>query len=80
MAYENPENGRIYLTMKMAPICKPDKDGHYICNKCPVRKIGEKYGYKNLNACDEICMSYGDEVAKAMGYRKISYSDFPNEK
>lgn len=79
MAYENPENGRIYLTMKMAPICKVIKNGHYICNECPVRKIGAEHGYKNLNACDEICSLYGDEVAKAMGYRKISYSELQNK-
>lgn len=75
MAYENPENGRIYLTMKMAPICKAIKDGYYMCHECPVRKVGETYGYKNLNACDEICMLYGDEIAKAMGYKKIKYAD-----
>lgn len=75
MAYENPENGRIYLTMKMAPICKVIKNGHYICNECPVRKIGAEHGYKNLNACDEICALYGDEVAKAMGYKKIEYNE-----
>lgn len=80
MAYENPETGRIYLNMKMAPICNSDIDGHYTCHKCPVRRIGELHGYKNLNACDEICMSYGDEVAKAMGYKKITYSDEPSEK
>lgn len=72
MAYENPKTGRIYLNMKMAPICKYDKDGHCICNACPVREIGEKYGYKDLNACDDICASHEDEVAKAMGYKKIS--------
>lgn len=71
MAYENPKNGRIYLTMRMAPICKTTKDNRCICNDCPVRKIGEKYGYKNLNACDDICMAHEDEIAEAVGYQKI---------
>lgn len=80
MAYENPETGRIYLNMKMAPICKPYDGEHYACNECIVRKIAEKYSYKNLNACDEICMLHGDEIANAIGYQKISYSDLPNDK
>lgn len=73
MAYQNPENGRIYLSMNMGPICKltsPDERS-LTCTVCPIRTIQIKHNMTFESGCANVCAEYGDEVAEAFGYQKI---------
>lgn len=73
MAYTNPETGRTYLTMNMAPICKLSQSDKrsLACTICPIRKIQIKHNLNFEQGCTNVCMQYGDEVAEAFGYEKV---------
>ena len=76
MAYQNPENGRIYLNMKMAPVCAL----HNGVNPCFGRKILQIALKHHVDSgrgmpCQATCELYGDEVAEAYGYKKIEYHE-----
>lgn len=76
MAYQNPENGRIYLNMKMAPICAL-YNGINSCFACKLFQIAQKHhvdGGRGM-PCQDTCEMYGDEVAEAYGYKKIEYHE-----
>ena len=75
MAYQNPETGRIYLTMKMAPICAL-YNGINTCSDCKIFHISKKHHVDGGNGmpCQATCELYGDEVAEAYGYKKIEYN------
>lgn len=75
MAYQNPETGRIYLTMKMAPICAL-YNGINTCSDCKIFHIAKKHHVDGGHGmpCQATCELYGDEVAEAYGYKKIEYN------
>lgn len=75
MAYQNPETGRIYLTMKMAPICAL-YNGINTCSNCKIFHIAKKHHVDGGHGmpCRATCELYGDEVAEAYGYKKIEYN------
>ena len=76
MAYQNPETGRIYLTMKMAPICALHSNANS-CFGCKVFHIAQKHhvdGGRGM-PCQKTCEMYNDEVAEAYGYKKIEYTE-----
>lgn len=76
MAYINPETGRIYLTMKMAPICALHSNANP-CFGCKVFHIAQKHhvdGGRGM-PCQKTCEMYNDEVAEAYGYKKIEYTE-----
>lgn len=75
MAYQNPETGRIYLTMKMAPICAL-YNGINTCSDCKIFHIVKKHHIDGGHGmpCQATCELYGDEVAEAYGYKKIEYN------
>ena len=76
MAYQNPETGRIYLTMKMAPICALHSNANP-CFGCKVFHIAQKHhvdGGRGM-PCQKTCEMYNDEVAEAYGYKKIEYTE-----
>lgn len=76
MAYQNPENGRIYLNMKMAPVCAL-YNGINSCFACKIFQIAQKHhvdGGRGM-PCKSTCELYGDEVAEAYGYKKIEYNE-----
>lgn len=76
MAYQNPENGKIYLNMKMAPICAL-YNGINTCFDCKIFHIAQKHhvdGGRGM-PCQATCERYGDEVAEAYGYKKIEYNE-----
>lgn len=75
MAYQNPETGRIYLTMKMAPICAL-YNGINTCSDCKIFHIAKKHHIDGGHGmpCQATCELYGDEVAEAYGYKKIEYN------
>ena len=76
MAYQNPENGRIYLNMKMAPVCALH-NGVNPCFGCKIFHIAQKHhvdGGRGM-PCQATCELYGDEVAEAYGYKKIEYNE-----
>lgn len=76
MAYQNPENGRIYLNMKTAPICAI-YNGINSCFDCKIFQIAQKHhvdGGRGM-PCKSTCELYGDEVAEAYGYKKIEYNE-----
>ena len=76
MAYQNPENGRIYLNMKTAPICAIYNDINS-CFDCKIFQIAQKHhvdGGRGM-PCQATCELYGDEVAEAYGYKKIEYNE-----
>lgn len=83
MAYKNPDTGRIYLSMKMAPICALQQST-VPCIGCKLSQISKKHNVtvKSGMPCQETCELYGDEVAAAFGYEKIDYEsdleDQPN--
>lgn len=73
MAYYNPETGRTYLAMNMAPICRltsPD-ERNFTCTICPIRKIQINHNLDFEKGCANVCLLYGDEVAEAFGYEKV---------
>ena len=75
MAYQNPENGRIYLNMKMAPVCALH-NGVNPCFGCKIFHIAQKHhvdGGRGM-PCQATCELYGDEVAEAYGYKKIEFT------
>lgn len=76
MAYQNPETGRIYLTMKMAPICAL-YNGINTCSDCKIFHISKKHHVDGGHGmpCQATCELYGDEVAEAYGYKKIEYNE-----
>lgn len=76
MAYQNPETGRIYLTMKMAPICAL-YNGINTCSDCKIFHIAKKHHVDGGHGmpCQATCELYGDEVAEAYGYKKIEYDE-----
>ena len=76
MAYQNPENGRIYLNMKMAPVCALHNSVNP-CFGCKIFHIAQKHhvdGGRGM-PCQATCEMYGDEVAEAYGYKKIEYNE-----
>ena len=76
MAYQNPENGRIYLNMKTAPICAIYNSINS-CFDCKIFQIAQKHhvdGGRGM-PCQATCELYGDEVAEAYGYKKIEYNE-----
>lgn len=76
MAYQNPENGRIYLNMKMAPVCALLNSTNP-CFGCKIFHIAQKHhvdGGRGM-PCQTTCEIYGDEVAEAYGYKKIEYNE-----
>ena len=75
MAYQNPETGRIYLTMKLAPICAL-YNGINTCSDCKIFHIAKKHHVDGGHGmpCQATCELYGDEVAEAYGYKKIEYN------
>lgn len=76
MAYQNPENGRIYLNMKMAPVCAIHNSVNP-CFGCKIFHIAQKHhvdGGRGM-PCQTTCEIYGDEVAEAYGYKKIEYHE-----
>lgn len=76
MAYQNPENGRIYLNMKTAPICAI-YNGINSCFDCKIFQIAQKHHVDGRRGmpCKSTCELYGDEVAEAYGYKKIEYNE-----
>lgn len=76
MAYQNPENGRIYLNMKTAPICAI-YNGINSCFDCKIFQIAQKHHVDGRRGmpCQATCDLYGDEVAEAYGYKKIEYNE-----
>ena len=76
MAYQNPENGRIYLNMKAAPICTLYNDIN-TCFDCKLFQIAQKHHVDGRRGmpCQATCDLYGDEVAEAYGYKKIDYNE-----
>ena len=77
MAYQNPENGRIYLNMKTAPICAI-YNGINSCFDCKIFQIAQKHHVDGRRGmpCQATCDLYGDEVAEAYGYKKIEYNEY----
>lgn len=76
MAYVNPKTGKIYPTMKMAPICTISdydlgKVAKFPCDTCPAMQIAKSHGYL---ACQTACEVYDDEVASAFGYVEVRYN------
>ena len=80
MAYQNPENGRIYLNMKMAPICAI-YNGINSCFDCKIFQIAQKHHVDGRRGmpCQATCDLYGDEVAEAYGYKKIEYNEYESK-
>lgn len=75
MAYRNPETGRIYLTMKMAPVCMIEDRDEEFCETCPVEKVRQNHPEYSTDGCSTICQEFGDEVAKLMGYEIITFNN-----
>lgn len=80
MAYQNPENGRIYLNMKTAPICAI-YNGINSCFDCKIFQIAQKHHVDGRRGmpCQATCDLYGDEVAEAYGYKKIEYNEYESK-
>ena len=80
MAYQNPENGRIYLNMKTAPICAI-YNGINSCFDCKIFQIAQKHHVDGIRGmpCQATCDLYGDEVAEAYGYKKIEYNEYESK-
>lgn len=80
MAYQNPENGRIYLNMKTAPICAI-YNGINSCFDCKIFQIAQKHHVDGRRGmpCQATCELYGDEVAEAYGYKKIEYNEYESK-
>ena len=76
MAYQNPENGKIYLNMKMAPVCALHNSINP-CIGCKILHIAQKHHVDGRRGmpCQDTCELYGDEVAEAYGYKKIEYTE-----
>ena len=80
MAYQNPENGRIYLNMKTAPICAIYNSINS-CFDCKIFQIAQKHHVDGRRGmpCQATCDLYGDEVAEAYGYKKIEYNEYESK-
>ena len=80
MAYQNPENGRIYLNMKTAPICAI-YNGINSCFDCKIFQIAQKHHVDGRRGmpCQATCDLYGDEVAEAYEYKKIEYNEYESK-
>lgn len=73
MAYINIETGETYNTLRSAPICKQN------CYSCPMETVANNHGtsvYTDRGMkCQDLCVTYPNEVARAFGLQKINILD-----